>query len=93
MEVDGGVEAAQLAADQAGFLLLGEVLPHSNLYHFKEKRVSKRTAANAETSLAHIQTVKSFSHQTVNKVKRYKMSSEKIIILISIEEGKARLPG
>ena len=72
VEVDGGVEAAQLAADQAGFLLLGEVLPHSDLYHFKEKRVSKRTAANAETSLAHIQNVKSFTHQTVNKVKRYK---------------------
>ena len=70
VEVDGGVEAAQLAADQGGFLLLGEVLPNSNLYHFKEKRVSKRTAANAETSLAHIQNVKSFTHQTVNKVKR-----------------------
>ena len=68
VEVAGGAEAAQLVADVGGFELLGQVLPDSDLYHFKEKRVQKRSVDEAEIDLSGIANVKSFSHQTVHKV-------------------------
>lgn len=68
VEVTGGVEAARLVADAGGFDLLGQVLPDSDLYHFKEKRVSKRSVDEAEIDLSAIENVRSFSHQTVHKV-------------------------
>ena len=68
VEVVGGEEAARLVADVGGFELLGQVLPDSDLYHFKEKRLSKRSVDEAEIDLSGIANVKSFSHQTVHKV-------------------------
>ena len=68
VEVAGGPEAAKLVADVGGFELLGQVLPDSDLYHFKEKRILKRSVDEAEIDLSSIANVKSFSHQTVHKV-------------------------
>ena len=68
MEVIGGLEEAQLVADTEGFDLLGEVIPDSNLYQFKEKRINKRSLSEAELHLSQIPNVQSISHQTVNKV-------------------------
>ena len=68
VEVAGGSEAAKLVADVGGFELLGQVLPDSDLYHFKEKRILKRSVDEAEIDLSSIANVKSFSHQTVHKV-------------------------
>jgi len=78
VEVIGGLEAAQLVADTEGFDLLGEVIPDSNLYHFKEKRINKRSLSEAELHLSQIPNVQSISHQTVNKrVKRDFLDLEK----------------
>jgi len=78
VEVIGGLEAAQVVADKEGFDLLGEVIPESNLYHFKEKRINKRSLNEAELQLSQIPNVQSISHQTVIKrVKRDFLDLEK----------------
>ena len=68
VEVTGGLAEAKLLAERENFELLAEVIPDSNLYHFKEKRINKRSALDTEDDLFHNQNVISFSHQTVNKV-------------------------
>ena len=80
--MNGGLDEAKLVADQGGFYLLGEVLPQSNLYHFKQKSLNKRSTDQTVKELSEIKNVKSFSHQTVQKVndislwkiERYKFS-------------------
>ena len=69
VEVLGGIEAARLVAEKGGFEFLGQVFPDSDLYHLKEKRISKRSVDEAENNLSSISNVKSFSHQTVHKVR------------------------
>ena len=69
MEVSGGLQAAQLVADENGFVLLGQVLTDSDLYHFKEKRHSKRSAEQTEKSLSESTNVKSATQQKVLKVR------------------------
>ena len=69
MEVSGGLQAAQLVADENGFVLLGQVLPDSDLYHFKEKRHSKRSAEQTKKSLSENTNVKSATQQKVLKVR------------------------
>ena len=68
VEVSGGLQAAQLVADQNGFVLLGQVLPDSDLFHFKAKHHSKRSAEEAEKTLSENSNVKSATQQKVLKV-------------------------
>ena len=79
-------------ADVGGFELLGQVLPDSDLYHFKEKRLSKRSVDEAEIDLSGIANVKSFSHQTVHKVcgaiLKWTINS-----VNPVSESQARFPG
>jgi len=81
VEVNGGLDEAKLVADQGGFYLLGEVLPQSNLYHFKQKSLNKRSTDQTVKELSEIKNVKSFSHQTVQKrVKRDFLEPEQISV-------------
>ena len=96
VEVIGGEEAARLVADVGGFELLGQVLPDSDLYHFKEKRVQKRSVDEAEIDLSGIANVKSFSHQTVHKVcsgcdRNIKLDNKNSVN--PVLESQARFPG
>ena len=69
VEVAGGVDAAQLVADAEGFILLGQVLPDSDLYHFKHKHINKRSTDHAERKLKISSQVKSFTQQRALKVR------------------------
>jgi len=70
-EIEGGSPAAELIAKQIGLELLGEVIPDSNIFHFRHKRLVKRSADDAKESLLKHPSVKSTFHQKVNKrVKR-----------------------
>ena len=96
VEVVGGEEAARLVADVGGFELLGQVLPDSDLYHFKEKRLSKRSVDEAEIDLSGIANVKSFSHQTVHKVcgaSAIEILKWTINSVNPVKESQERFPG
>jgi len=70
--VDGGRTQAEATARDLNLILLGEVIPDSNLFHFKESGVSKRSA---DESTLHEKVAKlglpSFTEQkAVKRVKR-----------------------
>merc|ERR1712123_516488 len=70
-EIEGGSETAEVIAKQIGLDLLGEVLPDSNVFHFRHKRLVKRSAEDVKESLLRHPSVKSTLQQKVNKrVKR-----------------------
>ena len=50
MEVEGGLEQATDAAEQAGLDLLGEVLPESGLWHMRQPRRCKRSPGEVQAS-------------------------------------------
>ena len=50
VEVEGGLEQATDAAEQAGLDLLGEVLPESGLWHMRQPRRCKRSPGEVQAS-------------------------------------------
>ena len=50
VEVEGGLEQATDAAEQAGLDLLGEVLPESGLWHMGQPRRCKRSPGEVQAS-------------------------------------------
>ena len=53
VEVEGGLEQATLAAEKAGLELLGEVLPHSGLWHMRQPRRCKRSPGEVQ-AISHL---------------------------------------
>eukprot|EP00092_Neocalanus_flemingeri_P010643 GFUD01011465.1.p1 GENE.GFUD01011465.1~~GFUD01011465.1.p1 ORF type:complete len:777 (+),score=122.67 GFUD01011465.1:174-2504(+) len=71
VEIEGGSETAEAIAKQIGLDLLAEVIPDSNIFHFRHKRLAKRSAEDVKENLLQHPGVKSTLHQKVNKrVKR-----------------------
>ena len=48
VEVEGGLEQARLAAEEAGLELLGEVLLDSGLWHMRQPRRCRRSPGEVE---------------------------------------------
>jgi len=93
-EIEGGSETAEVIAKQIGLDLLGEVLPDSNVFHFRHKRLVKRSAEDVKESLLRHPSVKSTLQQKVNKrVKRdlveRELSVREQCFVSTIETGKS----
>merc|ERR1712123_181295 len=93
-EIEGGSETAEVIAKQIGLDLLGEVLPDSNIFHFRHKRLVKRSAEDVKESLLRHPSVKSTLQQKVNKrVKRdlveRELSVREQCFVSTIETGKS----
>jgi len=70
-EIKDGLEAAEAISKQIGLDLLGEVIPASNIFHFRHKRLTRRSIKEVKDSLFYHPSVKNIVQQTVNKrVKR-----------------------
>lgn len=70
-EIEGGLSTAEVVAKQIGLDLQGEVIPDSNIFHFRQKRLVKRSANEVKDTLLRHPSVKSTFHQKENKrVKR-----------------------
>lgn len=70
-EIEGGISTAEVVANQVGLDLLGEVIPDSNIFHFRHKRLVKRSVEDVKDTLQRHPSVKSTFHQKENKrVKR-----------------------
>jgi len=78
VEVEGGLEEATLAADQAGLELLGEVLPQSGLWHMRQPRRCKRSADQVLSTVSALPKVLSVQPQKVlSRVKRQDLRDER----------------
>ena len=67
MEVEGGLEQATDAAEQAGLDLLGEVLPESGLWHMRQPRRCKRSPGEVQAS-KHTQMLSIMLHIFISSV-------------------------
>eukprot|EP00091_Calanus_sinicus_P019980 TRINITY_DN5239_c0_g1_i1.p1 TRINITY_DN5239_c0_g1~~TRINITY_DN5239_c0_g1_i1.p1 ORF type:complete len:100 (+),score=9.75 TRINITY_DN5239_c0_g1_i1:354-653(+) len=62
-EIEGGISTAEVVAKQVGLDLLGEVIPDSNIFHFRHKRLVKRSVEDVKGTLQRHPSVKSTFHQ------------------------------